>query len=299
MKSKKKIISLVLGSGGARGYAHIGAIEALLDYGYEIKSISGSSMGALIGALYACGKLEAYKKWASTLDSFDIVKLVDFSFKGKGLIQGSRIFHIIEELIGDIMIENLPITYTAVATDIIEQKEVWIQSGSLIDAVRASVAIPTIFTPKKMKDHYLVDGSVLNPIPIAPTISDDTDLTIVINLNSKVLKHLEIVDTKIKSNKKTQKENLFSKFEDKIERLLAKKENGPLEKMGIFGIMMRSIDAMQNVISEYKMAGYSPDIIINVPSNSCEFYEFHRAKEMIALGKSATREELVNKYKKG
>jgi NTE family protein len=178
MKTNKKTISLVLGSGGARGYAHIGVIEELLEHGYEIKSISGSSMGALIGALYACGKLQVYKEWVLALDLLDVAKLIDFSFTGTGVIQGDKVFHVIEEMIGDIMIEDLPIPFTAVATDLIKQKEVWIQKGRLVDAIRASIAIPTVFTPKKITERYLIDGGVLNPLPIAPTVSDDTDMTI-------------------------------------------------------------------------------------------------------------------------
>jgi len=114
--SEKKMVSLVLGSGGARGYAHIGVIEELLEHDYEIKSISGSSMGALIGALYACGKLKEFKEWVLALDLLDVAKLIDFSFTGTGVIQGDKVFRVIEEMIGDTMIEDLPIPYTAVAT---------------------------------------------------------------------------------------------------------------------------------------------------------------------------------------
>ncbi|XPV54725.1 MAG: patatin-like phospholipase family protein [Halarcobacter ebronensis] len=128
MKTKnKKSVSLVLGSGGARGYAHIGVIETLLSKNYEIKSISGTSMGALIGGLYACGKLEEFKQWVLTIDPLEILKLLDLSFSKTGLIKGEKIFEKIEELIGDICIEDLDISFTAVASDIIKQKEVWIQ----------------------------------------------------------------------------------------------------------------------------------------------------------------------------
>jgi NTE family protein len=189
---KQKTVSLVLGSGGARGYAHIGVIEKLLEHGYEIKSISGSSMGALIGALYACEKLDAYKEWILGLDLIDVAKLVDLSFAGRGIIQGDKVFAVIKEMIGDILIEDLPIPFTAVATDLTKQKEVWIQKGSLIDAVRASIAIPTVFTPKKIEGRYLIDGGVLNPLPIAPTVADNTDLTIAVNLSAHVTKEYKI-----------------------------------------------------------------------------------------------------------
>jgi len=124
----KKNISLVLGSGGARGYAHIGIIEVLEDYGYEIKSIAGSSMGALIGGLYACGKLDAYKEWVLTLDVLDVLKLLDFTIGKIGFIKGDRVFSIMEEMIGENNIEDLPISFTAVATDLTTQKEVWLQN---------------------------------------------------------------------------------------------------------------------------------------------------------------------------
>jgi len=185
MKTKnKKSVSLVLGSGGARGYAHIGVIETLLSKNYEIKSISGTSMGALIGGLYACGKLDEFKQWVLTIDPLEILKLLDLSFSKTGLIKGEKIFEKIEELIGDICIEDLDISFTAVASDIIKQKEVWIQKGKLIDAIRASIAIPTMFTPKKIGADFLVDGGILNPLPVSPTIPDDTDLTITVGLYS-------------------------------------------------------------------------------------------------------------------
>ena len=190
--SEKKTVSLVLGSGGARGYAHIGVIETLLEHGYEIKSVSGSSMGSLIGGLYTCGKLDVFKEWILGLDLLDVAKLVDFSFTGTGIIQVDKVFHVIEEMIGDVMIEDLPIPFTSVATDLIKQKEVWIQKGRLIDAIRASIAIPTVFTPKKVAERYLIDGGVLNPLPIAPTVADDTDSTIAVNLSAKITKDYKL-----------------------------------------------------------------------------------------------------------
>ena len=149
--SDKKTVSLVLGSGGARGYAHIGVIKELIKNDYEIKTISGSSMGALIGGLYAAGKLDEYEQWILGFDVMDILKLVDFSFSRNGMINGDRVFDKIEEMIGDIKIEDLPISFTATATDILNRKEVWLQKGSLKDAIRASIAIPTVFTPKNLK----------------------------------------------------------------------------------------------------------------------------------------------------
>jgi NTE family protein len=287
-----KTISLVLGSGGARGYAHIGVIEELEKHGYKINSISGSSMGALIGALQACGKLQTYKEWVLGLDLLDIAKLVDFSFTGVGIIQGDKVFSVIEEMIGDVMIEDLPISFTAVATDLMKQKEVWLQKGNLVDAVRASIAIPTIFTPKKIGNRYLIDGGVLNPLPIAPTIADDTDMTIAVNLGAIVNKDYKMKIPKKELEKETGMQELFFEMRQKAEELFSREKKRDYNEMGLFDIVGRSIDIMQNSILDCKMAGYSPDIIINIPNDACGFYEFHKGYEMIEIGKIITKEHL-------
>ena len=289
---REKTVSLVLGSGGARGYAHIGVIEELLKNNYEIKSISGSSMGALIGALYACGKLEVFKEWILALDLLDVAKLVDFSFTGTGIIQGDKVFRVIEEMIGDVMIEDLPISFTAVATDLIKQKEVWIQKGNLIDAVRASIAIPTVFTPKKIGERHLIDGGVLNPLPIAPTVSDDTESTIAVNLSAKVSKDYKLHIPKREREKESGMQEIFFEMAQKAEELFAREKKSTFDEMGMFDIMGRTIDIMQNAVLDCKMAGYSPDIMISVPNNACGFYEFNRAYEMIELGRIITKEHL-------
>lgn len=292
MMVEKKQISLVLGSGGARGYAHIGVIEELLEHGYEIKSISGSSMGALIGALYACGKLEMFKEWILALDLLDVAKLVDFSFTGTGIIQGDKVFAVIEDMIGDVMIEDLPIPFTAVATDLIKQKEVWIKKGRLVDAIRASIAIPTVFTPKKIGERYLIDGGVLNPLPIAPTVSDDTDSTIAVNLSAKVIKDYKLHIPKREREKESSMQEVFFDMAQKAEQLFSREKKSTFDEMGMFDIMGRTIDIMQNAVLDCKMAGYSPDIIIGIPNDACGFYEFNKAYEMIELGKIIAKDHL-------
>jgi len=282
----KKSISLVLGSGGARGYAHIGIIEVLEDYGYEIKSIAGSSMGALIGGLYACGKLDAYKEWVLTLDVLDVLKLLDFTIGKIGFIKGDRVFSIMEEIIGVKNIEELPIAFTAVATDLTTQKEVWLQRGNLSVAVRASIAIPTIFTPVEIKNKILIDGGILNPVPIGPTLSDMTDLTVVVNLNStKTIKHQIIIPEK----EKKRQHLLHDKINSFLEQKLLGKEKPGLNYTTIF---RKTLDAMQHAITRYKMAGYQPDVVIEIPGNCCDFYDFHKAYEMIEIGKKIAKETL-------
>ncbi len=279
----KKSISLVLGSGGARGYAHIGVIEVLESEGYEIKSISGSSMGALVGALYASGKLEEFKKWILSLDLFEVLKLVDFSFEKSGMIKGDKVFDVIANMIGNINIEDLPIPFTAVATDIVTQKEVWFQRGSLIDAVRASVAIPTILTPKEIGNQILVDGGVLNPLPTVPTLSDRTDLTIAVNLNGD----------KVPLEKLKKKEENQNTFEQKLSKFL--EENLFLKKeksINYFTILSQTIEAAQNLITRYELASHEPDLIIDIPKNICDFYDFDEAKEVIEIGREIAQKRV-------
>ena len=177
-----KTVSLVLGSGGARGLAHIGVIHWLEENDFKIKSIVGCSIGAVIGGIYAAGKLDEYEQWVRSITKVDIVTLLDLSWEKSGLVRGDKLINTLIDLVGEQLIEDLPISYTAVAADIKGQKEIWIKSGSLFDAMRASFAIPLLFTPFKYKGVDLVDGGVLNPVPIAPTFGDETDMTIAVNL---------------------------------------------------------------------------------------------------------------------
>ena len=291
MKNNKRV-SLVLGSGGARGYSHIGVIEELEKNGYVIESISGSSMGALIGGLYACGKLQEYKEWVLGLDILDIAKLLDFSFLSGGMMQGDKVFRKIQEMVGEVNIEDLPIKYTAVATDLVKQKEVWLQKGDLLDAIRASIAIPTIFTPKKIASRYLIDGGVLNPLPIAPTISDDTDITVAVNLNAYNAKKYDIKIPKKELERENRWQEIFFELQQKAQSFFKKEVKSEFDEMNMFAIVGKTIDIMQNSVLECKMAGYSPDIMINIANDACDFYEFNRAYEMIELGRIATKEKL-------
>ena len=176
-------VSLVLGSGGARGLAHIGVIQWLTDSGYDIRSIAGSSMGALVGGIYAASKLETYAEWVLALERIQVLRLLDPTFGRDGLFKGERIMGVLRELIGDCAIEELPISFTAVATDLESGEEVWLREGGLFDAIRASIATPLVFTPFKHGTRTLLDGALVNPLPIAPTLTDDTDLTIAVNLS--------------------------------------------------------------------------------------------------------------------
>lgn len=283
-----KTVSLVLGSGGARGLAHIGVINWLNEHDYTIQSIAGSSMGALIGGIYAAGQLDVYAKWVSKLEKMDVLRLLDFSFGAGGLIKGERIINVLRELIGRHQIEDLPLSFTAVASDLEHQKEVWLNKGPLFDAIRASIAIPSIFTPVQYHGRKLVDGGLLNPIPIAPTLKDRTDITIAVNLSAPPVPEPppETPARKYDTNHDRYHQKIIQ-FIDDLQRKVLREEP---EDIGLFDVISKSIDAMQNTIARFKLAAYAPDIIINIPSNSCTFYEFYRAEELISMGYRKTEE---------
>jgi NTE family protein len=279
-----KKISLVLGSGGARGYAHIGVIEALEAKGYEIVSVSGCSMGALVGGLYACGKLDEYKEWVLGLQPLDVAGLFDLAWDKRGIMSGSKVFGRLEELVGDSKIEALRIAYTAVSADLNRSKEVWFQEGDLLTAIRASIAIPSVFTPVELDGMLLVDGGVLNPLPVAPTMSDRSDMTVAVNLYGP--------DTEQEQPPVTERydslvERLASKAKSAIKERLKRQE-----QVHAFSILDQSFDTMQRSLTQYRIGGYPPDIMIELPKNICSTFDFHKAKMLIEAGKKAVEEAL-------
>ncbi|WP_457592613.1 patatin-like phospholipase family protein [Hydrogenimonas sp.] len=277
--SRKKV-SLVLGSGGARGYAHIGVIEVLEQRGYEIASISGASMGALIGGLYACGKLDEYKEWVLGLDTLDVAYLLDISFSRGGIIEGEKVFERLSKMIGGIDIEDLPIKYTAVATDIVRKKEVWFQQGNLLEAIRASIAIPSVFTPVTVGNLVLVDGGALNPLPVAPTQSDLTDMIIGVNLYAETPKPA----VKTKKDEDVRKRNI----ETAVRELFVKAKEE--RKFTMFDILDKTFDTMQDALTRYRIAGYPPDVMVNISMHVCSTFDFHKAAEVIEAGRMAASE---------
>jgi NTE family protein len=274
--------SLVLGSGGARGLAHIGVIECLEERGFEIASIAGTSMGALVGGIYASGKLETYTRWVTALEKMDVLRLLDPSFSRNSLFKGERIISVLKDLIGDHNIEDLPVSFTAVATDLDRGKEVWLNHGSLFNAVRASIAIPTVFAPYHYKGKRLVDGGLVNPIPIAPTLRDATDLTIAVNLSAK---ERPAPEHKPRSAPDSGSAGDYrARIGQFVEELQARWGQQETDELGLFDVISKTMDTMQNTIARLKLAAYSPDIVIDIPRNSCTFYEFHRARELIEIG---------------
>ncbi|HEY0197521.1 MAG TPA: patatin-like phospholipase family protein [Rhodanobacter sp.] len=299
-------ISLVLGSGGARGYAHIGVIEELEARGFAIRSIAGSSMGALIGGIYAAGKLRSYTDWVVPLQRLDVLRLLDWTLSGGGFIKGDRIIGVLRDLVGDTDIEELPIPYTAVAVDLDLQREVWFSRGPLFDAIRASIAIPTLIRPHHYQGRLLVDGGLLNPLPVSPTLRDFTDATIAVDVNAAPEPlHGEsaadatsggmpdVLPAGPPGGASGAAKPRRHRIADFIEKQFARREHrGAAHEPGAFELFARSLDIVQETITRLKLAAQPPDLLITIPRNACAFYEFHRAEELIALGRRRTREAL-------
>lgn len=291
----KKTVSLVLGSGGARGLAHIGIIHYLEEHGYDIRSISGCSMGALVGGIYACGKLDAFEQWVRAITKVDIIKLLDFSWGKQGLVEGERIIDALKELVGDRRIEDLPIEYTAVAADIQREKEIWLKRGSLFDAIRASISLPLFFTPFDMNDMKLLDGGILNPVPIAPTFEDHTDLTIAVNLGAPPSENPQLgqqFGSPDASDSQLDKMHVrISNFIDDLKNRATSEVAGSWKMLSIAD---QTFDAMQGAIARQKLAAYPPDHTILIARNACGTLEFDRADEMITLGYESAARSLGN-----
>jgi NTE family protein len=293
-------VALVLGAGGARGLAHIGVIEVLEEKGYQLAAITGSSMGALVGGIHAAGKLAEYKRWVCALERGGILRLLDFTFGNPGLIKGERIIGALRELVGDHLIEDLALPFVAVATDLKIQREQWLTRGPLFDAIRASMAIPMLFTPHRINGRDLVDGGLLAPIPMAATRLFSADLVIAVDANSQMAKRREDTRNGIQQRAdgaagvppdEESGDSLKGKVADYIERLLGRQESAPA-KAGLMDLMSLSLDTVQARISQMQLALDPPDLLVQIPHNACFFYEFWRAKEMIELGRRLAEQAL-------
>ena len=312
--------ALALGGGGARGYAHIGAIEALNERGIEIVSVAGTSMGALVGGLYAAGKLDGYTEWVRTLTQFDVLRLLDVSLSAPGVIRAEKIFARVRELLGGALIEDLAVPFTAVATDLLAQRAVWFQEGPLEVAVRASIAIPGVFTPVMLNGRLLVDGGLMDPLPIAPTTSARADVTVAVDLGGERTGALGGAPVRESAEERPIDEwierfrrgtshlldrelirSLVSRFGATPSAAPAGDEAAPspVESpealpagLGKFDVMNQSLEAMQAVLTRYRLAGNPPDVLVSVPRDACRTLDFHRAAEMIDLGRTLTADAL-------
>ncbi len=283
-----KNVRLVLGSGGARGMAHLGVIEELEKNGFQIKEVVGCSMGAVVGGIYCAGYLSDYKHWLIKLTKLDVFRLLDFTLSSQGFVKGERVFKAIEEFIGDHQIENFKIPFTAVASDITNKKEVHYKSGSLFRALRSSIAIPTVFTPIREGNAQLVDGGVLNPLPMNLIKREPEDWIVAVNLNA---------DIPYKSESSTPDENkdraAYLKMFDNMLSVLPKFENNKenaVASLGLFDLLNKSYELTQDRLTELMIDVHKPDLVVNVSRDACSVFEFYRANEIIEAGRKAFHE---------
>ncbi len=292
-----KTVSLVLGSGGARGLAHIGVIRWLEEHNFKINSISGCSIGSLIGGAYAAGKLDDIEKWACAINKINLLSLLDLSWRSNGLVKGDKVINTMVGIVGDVLIEDLSIKYTAVAADVLNEKEVWMNSGKLFDAIRASISLPLFFTPFNYQGIELIDGGVLNPVPIAPTFGDNTDLTIAVNLGANI-EHTQPLVLACKEVTPLEKGNnstvdYITPLTDKINVFISQfSEPNDKRNFGAYDIANQAFDAMQSTIARQKLAAYPPDYSIDIARNACGTLAFEQSAEMIELGYQKAQQHL-------
>ncbi len=311
-----KRVALALGSGGARGYAHIGVIAELRDRGYEIVGVAGSSMGALVGGLHAAGALDGFTEWAKTLSQSGVLRLLDPAWRGPGFFRAEKVLDVVRELLGDVQIQDLPIPFTAVSTDLITGKSLWLQRGPLDDAIRASIAIPGMISPHIIDGRVLADGGILDPLPVAPLAGTNADVTIAVSLsggdndatryrqsddeptaaaewfNRLVRSTSALLETPAartvlsrfgSADDAEAEEELAEAVKDDDDVATA---SAMVPKLGSFEVMNRTIDVMQAALARHHLAAYPPDILIEVPRTSSRSLDFHRAAEVIDAGRA-------------
>lgn len=305
MDAAKKTVRLVLSSGSARGLAHIGVIEELEQRGYEIVAVSGSSIGAAVGGIYAAGKLPAYKDWALQLSRMDVFNLFDFTFSSHGFLKGERVFEEMHKIIGDSRIEEGRIPFTAVATDVAHNKEIWLQEGSLFEAIRASVSIPTVITPIYSEKHILIDGGVINPVPVEPVLPYQSDLLMVVNCNANIPYHSAITKTPEEQKDESKYLSRLEVFRKKWSKYLPKSDTPAnpktkaekqkaqaQEKMGYMSLMNKTLELMGDKLIALTINSHQPDVIVNVSRGVCSMFEFYKAHEIIEAGRQAAIKSL-------
>ncbi len=308
-----KRVALALGSGGARGYAHIGVLIELRDRGYEVVGIAGSSMGALVGGLFAAGSLDEFTDWTTTLTQRAMLRLLDPSISAAGVFRAGKILDAVRDILGEATIESLSIPYTAVTTDLITGKSVWLQRGPVDEAIRASIAIPGVIAPHMLDGRLLADGGILDPLPIAPIAAVNADLTIAVSVSGT---ETDVGDDQIGGDTRPPRERLnrllrstsalFDRLGTAGEQfgIADIDDEDPtvgddlddagrgIPKLGSFAVMMRAIDIAQAALARHQMAAYPPDLLIEVPRTACRSLDFHRAAEVIALGRELATKAL-------
>ncbi len=299
-------IGLALGSGAARGLAHIGIIRALHDMGIRPDIVCGCSAGAVVGGAYAAGYLDTLEEWVRSLTRKAVVGFLDVSLLSGGVIAGERFINFFGEQIGDVHIETLPVPFASVATELVTGREIWFRSGPLVDAVRASISLPGVLAPVQINDKWLVDGGIVNPVPVSICRAMGADLVIAVNLNSGLVgRHFE------ENQRKDQKSgtphvgylaNRIKKgLKGGMEMVLSQVWRGESNRPGLFDVIAGSINIMQDRITRSRMAGDPPDLVLVPHLEHLGLLEFYRADEAIEEGKNCVRKEemSIGKFLRG
>lgn len=320
--AKRNTIALSLGGGGARGYAHIGAIRQLEASGCEITAIAGTSMGAVVGALYAAGKLSEFEKWALKLTKLDVVSLMDFSIGKAGAIRAEKILNVVDDILAGIEIQDLRIPFTAVATNLMDSSQVWFSSGQTSLALRASVAIPGVITPVMIDGQLLADGGLVNPVPVSPLRKARARKIVAIDLaqgrltnpfekeiSEHFLKRAVVGTVSAASNKvveiaqRPSSRKLAKQLgvDTSIQKIITLPEETPLQKIindvpkviSSADVISMSIQTMQQKLTEIEFRKFKPDLVVGVPMDACGTLEFYSAKPMIEMGQRLTAQAML------
>ena len=294
--TRRPVIGLALGGGAARGFAHIGIVKALIAHGIVPDVVVGTSIGAVVGGAYAAGHLDTLEEWARGLQPRSVFSYLDIRLNGSGLIGGAKLATELEASIGPTLIEDLPVKFATVATEVRTGHEIWLTHGRMVDAMRASYALPGIFSPVLVGDRWLVDGALVNPVPVSAARAFGAEIVIAANVSSDVFAHgttiyahgpaagattpaPEVLDP---APPKRRFGRLFS-----AERTMKREFFGSATRPGISSIMVDAFNIMQDRITRARLAGDPPDLLISPRVGQIGWFDFHRADELIAHGMRA------------
>ncbi|MCL1037753.1 patatin-like phospholipase RssA [Shewanella corallii] len=299
-EQKPLTIGLALGSGAAKGWAHIGVLKGLAKLGIYPDKVAGCSIGALVGAAYANDNLEELESWVRGFSHWDVLGLMDLSWRKGGLIGGERVFNVLESHIGDVRIEDLKLPFTAVATDLYSGQEIWFSEGELRHAVRASCSMPGILSPVQQGDRWLVDGAVVNPVPVSVARAMDVDVVIAVDLSGERRRRIQAVPVNLKSEQPTEAElvkadehsatgftDLLARGRDYLTGLTDVFTSKPKQDPGMLAVMSQSMDILEQRHKRARLMGDPPDVCILPKVSDIGIMEFHRAEEAIAAGEQA------------
>lgn len=297
---------MALGSGGARGLAHIGVIQVLKEEGFTIGNIAGTSMGACVGGIYCAGKLDVFEDWMSKLTRRETLRLMDFTMSTQGVLKGQKVLEHLKTILGEIRIEDFDIPYTAIATDVRTKEEIWMRTGDLYTVIRASSSIPTLMMPSKLNERLLIDGGVLNPLPLEPLMPKITDLVVAVNINANAENHVRHREVLLSSGldkliDPNEEETMAytSRMVNSVKGWLNMTKSPEVDAvqestLNYLGMLNKTYDFMQDRMCEQSIEIHKPDIVVNIPRTVGATLEFYRAKEMVEEGRIAAKKAIAN-----